>query len=525
MAAPAPDYFNNRPAAPRSRPSILPSQQRTGGTPGSPRTPLLGRSISAQFGTGSPGSFRGSEPEEVIIYELGSRHISAGFAGESRPRCILPFTPDTGRRVGDYRQYDARFDRRRGGSGKRKDWSRDHELYSTLDLRNQDLGLVSDKLERAVRTIHADYLQLAPSKDKPDLKAILVVPSLLPTPLIEVALKVLFNHHTTPPAIAMLTTPILATVGAGLRNALVIEVGREESVVTAVGEYKAVHQRRSVRAGKMMVSEMARVLGEEVKRQVTDMSGQILFEHAEDMMQRMGWCRPRSDVGSELLAATKSIPLPTTHSSPISVSLETLSSPAETVLFGQDSRYDDEDVPLPRLAHAVLLALPSDFRASCLSRIVLTGGLGDLPGLQQRLLRELHRLIEQNPSWDKVASYGSAEPKHNRVLRERSANIASTPQPSDASLSPTKKPARESLPASQRVHDDAKDTISQTAMRNHNIGRHKPEDAKKAELRGVATLSAWAGASLVARLGVKGVHEVEREEFLRHGLSGGGAVY
>ncbi|KAK5732530.1 hypothetical protein LTR17_010469 [Elasticomyces elasticus] len=506
MAAPAPDYFNNRPAAPRSRPSILPSQQRTGGTPGSPRTPLLGRSISAQFGTGSPGSFRGSEPEEVIIYELGSRHISAGFAGESRPRCILPFTPDTGRRVGDYRQYDARFDRRRGGSGKRKDWDRGHELYSTLDLRNQDLGLVSDKLERAVRTIHADYLQLAPSKDKPDLKAILIVPSLLPTPLIEVALKVLFNHHTTPPAIAMLTTPILAAVGAGLRDALVIE-------------------RRSVRARKMMVSEMAKVLAEEAKRQVTDTSGQILFEHAEDMMQRMGWCRPRHDVGSELLAATKSIPLPTAHSAPIPFSLETLSSPAETVLFGQDSRYDDEDVPLPRLAHAVLLALPSDFRASCLSRIVLTGSLGDLPGLRQRLLHELQRLVEQNPSWDKVASYGSAEPKHNRVLRERSANIASTPQPPDASLSPTKKPARESLPASQRVHDDAKDTISQTAMRNHNIGRHKPEDAKKAELRGVATLGAWAGASLVARLGVKGVHEVEREEFLRHGLSGGGAVY
>ncbi|TKA70623.1 hypothetical protein B0A55_07583 [Friedmanniomyces simplex] len=531
-AAP-PDYFTGRstPRATRPPPTV---HQRMAGTPGSPRTPLLARSISAQF-PGTPGSFRGSEPEDIFIYELGARHISAGFAGESRARCVVHFTPEMGRRVGDYRQYDPRYDRRNVKPSKRKAWGEDHELYSTLDLRNQDLGLVTDKLERAVRIIHAEHLQL----DAKPLKAVLVVPSLLPTPFLEVALKVLFSHHTQPPSIAILTTPILATVAAGLRDALVVEVGWEETVVTAVGECKAVYQRRSVRAGKMMVEEMAKVLGKAASQQSERVRGeevQISFEHAEDVVERMGWCRPRlsPEIAPGTLDAVKRIPLPFSHSNPVPVSLKTLCSPAETVLFAPTiSRvdHDDEDLSLPKLAHAVVLTLPSDVRASCVSRIILTGGLSSLPGLKPRLLSELHQLVEQNRDWDRVASYGSATTKRDRVLRERSANTLSNtyqqrpPDSTTRARSPSKKSSTQdpSLPPSQRPHDDTLDPISVKAERNHNLGRnpHK-QDARIAEVRGVETLGTWAGASLVARLGVKGVHEVERDDFLKYGVGGGG---
>ncbi|KAK0850308.1 hypothetical protein LTR03_004770 [Friedmanniomyces endolithicus] len=200
--------------------------------------------------------------------------------------------------------------------------------------------------------------------------------------------------------------------------------------------------------------------------------------------------------------------------------------------------HDDEDLPLPNLAHAVLLALPPDFRASCLSRLVLTGRLGNLPGLKSRLLSELHQLVEQNPDWDRVASYGSATSKRERVLRERSVNTASAavlqpnlPDSTPSIVSPTKKPnpQDEFIPSSQRPHDDILDPITMKAERNHNLGRNnprKPDNAKKAEIRGVETLGAWAGASMVARVGVKAVHTVEREEFLKFGNVGnvGGGV-
>jgi hypothetical protein len=39
-------------------------------------------------------------------------------------------------------------------------------------------------------------------------------------------------------------------------------------------------------------------------------------------------------------------------------------------------------------------------------------------------------------------------------------------------------------------------------------------------IRGVETLGAWAGASLVAQQRVKGIVEIERERYLQHGLQG-----
>jgi hypothetical protein len=39
-------------------------------------------------------------------------------------------------------------------------------------------------------------------------------------------------------------------------------------------------------------------------------------------------------------------------------------------------------------------------------------------------------------------------------------------------------------------------------------------------IRGVESLGAWAGASLIAQMRVKGIVEIERDKFLQHGLQG-----
>ena len=50
--------------------------------------------------------------------------------------------------------------------------------------------------------------------------------------------------------------------------------------------------------------------------------------------------------------------------------------------------------------------------------------------------------------------------------------------------------------------------------------RRSTRKAEKEELtvRGVDTIGAWAGASLVASLRIKGVHEIEKDEYNKHGL-------
>lgn len=512
------DYFGDARPVIRSR---IPSEiVGAAPSPGSPRTPLLGRTISSQFG--SPSAFR-AEQEDFIIYELGARHISAGFAGESRPRCILNFCPENERRLGDYRACDPNYRRKRRKVTNEDDWGKVFELYRS-DLRAQDLGLVEDRLERAVRSIHVDHLQL----DQKSRKAVLAVPSLLPTPLLEIALKILFNYSPQPASVTILTSPLLACVGAGLRNALVVDVGWEETVVTAVGEYKEVFQRRSVRAGRMLTRAMAKLLEEEVRDQSEadsaggDSDGNDMdFEHVEEVTQRMAWCRSRrhSSTQTDQNSIVK-IPVPTRDGDrAFHLSFLRLSKPAENTLFTPSGPNgdDDNDLPIHLLAYRVLLALPLDLRTICLSRIVLTGGVSALPGLQTRLLEEITEIVDKR-GWDPVDNYGSAASHRHRILQERSVNLANAKENGDVDvpLSPAKKPIQESIPHSQRIHDDKYDNITQKAEREANKGKL---ESVKGIVRGVNTLGAWAGASLVASLRVKGVHEVEKDDFLKNGFS------
>lgn len=125
------------------RPGIS-SQSANTTSPGSPHTPL--RTISSAFG--SPSALRAEE--DCVIIELGSRYLRAGFAGDAVPKAVVDFSPEKQRRPGDYRQWEADYDqdwrKRVRGAG----WGESHELWK-FDLRGVDLGLVGDKIERAMR--------------------------------------------------------------------------------------------------------------------------------------------------------------------------------------------------------------------------------------------------------------------------------------------------------------------------------------------------------------------------------------
>lgn len=539
------DYFNQTRPAIRTRPpssggpSTTTNAAPTTPTVNSPRTPLFGRSISSQFG--SPGASFRQEQEEQIIYELGSRHLSAGFAGESRPRCIHLFSREDRRRVGDYRAAQAGYRPKRKKRRIQQDeetetWSEadDVELYRN-DIRALDLGLVEDKFERVLRMVHTDYLQL----DSKPRKAVLVVPSLLPTPLVEIVLKVLFQHYAQPPSVVLLTTPLLACVGAGLRNALVVDIGWQETIVTAVSEYKEVASRRSIRAGRRIVREMAQLLGEELRNQLeSGDDSDVTLAYAEEVVSRVGWCKPKPGSSTPTVAdiqLTGMIKLPTPtpdDQKHIHIALTRLSKPAEIALFPQASatRLDDHDHVISLLLYDTLLALPMDLRSLCLARIVFTGGLSNLSGVKARILYELEDLIS-NRGWDVVADFGSASKHHARILHERSTNISSIQQrerdnPPDVKFSADKKLLQDSVPHHERVHDDLQDIVTKKVETEMRKGKPSAEIGEvKAAVRGVETVGAWAGASIMASLKVKGVHEVERDDFLKHGLRDeGGAV-
>ena len=138
-----------------------------------------------------------------------------------------------------------------------------------------------------------------------------------------------------------------------------------------------------------------------------------------------------------------------------------------------------------------------------MSRIVLAGPNSGVPGLKTRLLADLSRMIEKR-GWDVVESYGSAsKPLHQRLL-ERKENAAPVPQPD----------AGGNIPVSERLQDDLADRFSQQVLISTSKGREK---VVKGVVRGVETLGAWSGASLVTSLRVKGKVEVDRDSFLNGG--------
>lgn len=501
-------------------------------TPESPRTPTLGRSVSSLFG--SPGGSFRTEDDYVVI-EIGSRFVRGGFPGESTPRCTLPCHPDSQRRIGDYRQWDPDSGQTRRKLKRGQEWGQEFELYR-MDLSHLDLGVVEDKFERIMREMYNKYFVL----DTKPRRILLALPPKMPHPLMSTLLDVLFGGFQAP-SITLMSSPVLSTVAAGLRSALVVDIGWAETIVTGVCEYREVHELRSVRAGRLLSEEMARVLNTAIKEhaEYTE-DDSVSFEEAEEVVSRVAWCKskPRSNRRTLYFPArtspileefedavetpepTVNVPLP--RASPLSeitVPFATLAKPAENAFFAPETalnEFDDHELPLHHLVYRVLLSLPLDVRRLCMSRIVVTGGISALPGLKSRILAELEALV-QAKGWDPVRNYGSASARREQHMRQQRETLEIRRQEGDdiilESLS-----SNDSIPAGFRDHDE--DTID--AKLAHTASRNGPPPISLTGgiVRGIETLGAWAGASLVAQQRIRGIVEIDRERYLQHGLQG-----
>jgi actin-related protein len=409
-----------------------------------------------------------------------------------------------------------------------------------MDLSDLDLGVVEDKFERAVREAYSKYFLLDP---KPR-RILLALPPLMPRPLLSTILTVLFGNFQAP-SITLMSSPVLSTVAAGLRSALVVDIGWAETTVTGIYEYREVHSRKTVRAGKLLTEEMARMLNSELNESSSNpdvQKAQVSFEEAEEVLCRVGWCkiRPKSDRSTVYFPAraspvleefedakespdpTLTIPFPRSEPpTDLTILFSSLAKPAEAALFAPDTplnEFDDHELPLHRLLYVALLSLPVDVRRLCMSRIVITGGVSDLPGLKSRLLAELEALVQRH-GWDSVRSYGSATAKHEALLRRRreisEPRFSETPkitESTDPDVIPT--------PLSAGLQDPEDDPIT-SKLAHMSLKTDLPSSCSfGGVIRGVETLGAWAGASLVAQLRIRGIVEIEREKFLQHGLHG-----
>ncbi|KAL9579570.1 MAG: hypothetical protein Q9212_005029 [Teloschistes hypoglaucus] len=243
------------------------------------------------------------------------------------------------------------------------------------------------------------------------------------------------------------------------------------------------------------------------------------FVFAEEVTLRTAWC-PTSvgdrakNIQLEAVAETDSssaknetimsIPTPLPPRKTLAIPFANLAAPVENALFAINSTrhdLDDHDQSLPQLIYHALLSLPSDARSVCMARIIITGGGSHIPGLKTRLLNDLKSIVESR-GWDGV--YGKIADERRERLKETNSKRRES---SDAAA---KDVARYSEPL---MTDELTEKIEKEKIKRMKV-------AVAGEIRGVETLGAWAGGSLVAGLKVKGVVEIERDTFLSNGLGG-----
>ncbi|KAI1002119.1 hypothetical protein K3495_g6081 [Podosphaera aphanis] len=483
-----------------------------------PQTPLRNRTTGISFG--SPSALR--VEEECVILELGTRYLRAGLAGSAVPQAIVNFSPEQHRRAGDLRRWSIGYDSSVRSKIDIKEWGEANELWR-LDLRDLDLGLISDKIERAVRDAFTKTLLV----DSRPRRFSLILPSILPLPLLSTILDTLFSNFQ-PPSISLMSAPALATLAAGLRSALVVDIGWAETVVTSVYEFREVDCLRSIRASKMLGKAAFRKLSTAIsklsgKDTITDFESQPSFEECEEVIERLVWCKTkRSEFQKDSYSLTTLveenepdalISLPLNSAKPprtVQIPFSDLSEPCESALFATgipESELDDEELPLHLLIYQSLLKLPIDVRSICMARILFVGGASQIPGLKARVMQELNSLVETR-KWNPVK--GAVIKKLPRTLKfqEGQNELVSIRRPVDIPLRPM-------VPVTPTPQDI--DPIEEKIKR----GIKKQQPAVVAgNLRVIKSLGAWAGGSLASQLKIQAVSVIEREQWIQHGILG-----
>jgi len=370
-----------------------------------------------------------------------------------------------------------------------------------------------------------------------------ILPSALPIPLLSAALDSIFTRFQ-PPTISLLSSPLALAVGAGVRSALVVDLGWNETVVTSIYEYREVASKRSVRGGKALVEQTHKLLAARLSEPQSgsdDAQEHVLsFEECSDIATRMVWCRPcqvsprpaASSDGLETVqehdeaagegssaspGRTVTIPIRSWRSATsLELPFDALAEPCEDAFF--DSQYsptsfDDHELPLHMLVYRSLLLSPVDVRGLCMSRIIFTGGCSNVLGLRGRIFDEVSHLVRER-GWDPVQGKGVAQLQANPKLKRTGSR-----QGGDGPVEVPSGPGREQ----DGVWDDGAPSAPEPDPIEEQLNRGNDKRPRvEGEMRAIESLGAWGGASLVTHLKTQAIATIDREIWLLHGAAGAG---
>jgi actin-related protein len=387
----------------------------------------------------------------------------------------------------------------------------------------------------------------------------LVLDSAVPLPLLSAILDAAFERFQAP-MISLLSSATMSAVAAGVRSALVINMGWTETTVTSVYEYREVKASQTVRGGRYLLNKLYRKLirrlidgtfdndakktdkkrdDETEESDGSDEERLISFDEMEDLMCRLMWCRPSASRSSQRhsaqletveeqdeseaeIAATPTpqagaTQVPLTSTNPpmiIDVQFEKIADICDDTFFdpsASPANFDDNELPVHMLVYRHLLQLPIDVRAICMSRIIFTGGCSNILGIKERILDEVTSTVERR-GWEPVSGKGVDQLHTNPKLQRRG---------------PSRSPNEATSPGSE-TEDGQSDVSGGVANADHDVdpieakvSRHRnvPQPTQ-GQIRALHSLGPWTGGSLLCQIKVLAVATIDRELWLQQGAHG-----
>lgn len=338
-----------------------------------------------------------------------------------------------------------------------------------------------------------------------------------------------------------MSSATMTAVGAGVRSALIIDMGWTETVITSVYEYREVKTSRSVRGGKLLLDKLYKALYK-LQAGKDDEDGQpraISFEECEDIVCRLMWCRSSAFKASQRQSTqldtvveqdeseasgpetSKAAHIPLQSTSPpttLEVPFDKLAEVCDDTYFETSSSsissFDDDELPLHLLIYQHLVQLPMDVRAVCMSRVIFTGGCSNILGIKERALNEVTAIVD-NRSWTPVSGK-TVDMMRNKQRLQRNSAISRT---SEVSASGSADGSDEASVSSSRPSSIA--TVAEVDAIEAKLARNKnTAPVFQGQMRAIHSVGAWAGASLLCQLRIPATATIDRELWLQQGASG-----
>lgn len=309
-----------------------------------------------------------------IVFQLGARFVRVGFAGDAVPTAVrrTNWYDLSGGVLGP--MDSCHVSGAIGASDLAASQHEQGQFLWPLDFSTVDVDILESVLERLVHDLYTNDLLVDPKK----CKVLIVEPAMYPLPLKNVLTRV-FLFHMHAQSVRFLPESVMTAVSSGSHCALVIDMGWNQTTVMPVFDFRQLypHYKQTRRAGRWV--HLATL--QRMKELGLDPS----FEFVERFIVETMYCGIDNDASGEYTFDGVTLPQELRYSA------------LQEVLFpdSQGGNDDDDDArSIAALIHEVIQQINIDLRSALSTKIVITGGVSQIPGVKTRVIHEVNNLVK-----------------------------------------------------------------------------------------------------------------------------------